>query len=385
MYGTAVSMPPQNRTKVLGCIMTNTVQRESNCELLRLIGMFFILFLHVFGAALGIVGKSIPGTIFECLFIVAVNCFVLISGYFGIKVSYKSFLRLYITIFTYTFGFAVLSALYHQSLDIKRIGLSFLSFSHSPYWFTNVYFSLYFLSPLLNLFIERINRCEFIVTLVILTFVSFILGFFSKGDINLTGYNAMNFIFLYFIGRFIRIYIKDNTLMKNKITYFSIYIVCSLIIAVLLLLTTKLGISGIYVLGLNSLNYNSPLVVIASVALFMFFRSIKIQSKIINWLSVSSLSIFLIHGNPSVYKHYQDLFKYINIHYGQKWYIVGLYSACVLLIMLCCIFIDKVRMIITNPIEKLLLKIKVEYLINEGINKIYKTARNATEGVALRC
>jgi peptidoglycan/LPS O-acetylase OafA/YrhL len=200
--------------------------------------------------------------------------------------------------------------------------------------------------------------------------VSFVLGFFSKGDINLNGYNAMNFIFLYFIGRFIKIHTNNST--KNQTACFLIYIGFSLIIAVFLLLTSKLGIKGVYVLGLSSLNYNSPLVVISSVALFMFFRNVKIQSKIINWLSASSLSIFLIHLNPSVYSYYQKLFRNINFEYGQKWYVGGIYIVCVFAIMLCCILVDKIRIIVTNPVEKLLLKVKIENIINDGINKMYK-------------
>jgi surface polysaccharide O-acyltransferase-like enzyme len=208
---------------------TKTV-RESNFELLRLVCMFFILVLHMNNGGLfkdlGDIGQSIPSTVFESFCIVAVNCFVLISGYFGIKINWKNFVHLYVFCFSYTFCFAVLASLYHNEIHFKRIILSFFTFSHSPYWFVNVYFGLYLLSPILNSLIKNLAKNDFVICLVILTVVNVYLGFYSSNArFNENGYNIMNFIYLYFIGRYINLY-SDK---RRGVIPLAIYITSSLI------------------------------------------------------------------------------------------------------------------------------------------------------------
>lgn len=70
--------------------------RESNFELLRIIAMFMVLVLHADFQALGeptradIISSPLTSSLkvfFEMASIVAVNVFVLISGWFGIRGS----------------------------------------------------------------------------------------------------------------------------------------------------------------------------------------------------------------------------------------------------------------------------------------------------------
>ena len=76
--------------------------RESNFELLRIIAMFMVLILHADFQALGaptradIISSPITSTLkvfFEMASIVAVNVFILISGWFGIRPSIKGFCK----------------------------------------------------------------------------------------------------------------------------------------------------------------------------------------------------------------------------------------------------------------------------------------------------
>ena len=72
--------------------------RESNFELLRIITMFMVLILHADFLATGtptnddisiFPGKSFVKFFIEALTIIAVNVFVLISGWFGIHFHLK--------------------------------------------------------------------------------------------------------------------------------------------------------------------------------------------------------------------------------------------------------------------------------------------------------
>jgi surface polysaccharide O-acyltransferase-like enzyme len=73
--------------------------RQSNFELLRGVLMFMVVGLHVTG--LGLLWRDSPtplgsinfisGNLIESFFSMAVNCFVLISGYWGIRASFKNY------------------------------------------------------------------------------------------------------------------------------------------------------------------------------------------------------------------------------------------------------------------------------------------------------
>ena len=88
--------------------MTRIKQRESNIELLRLVIMAFIVLHHFIFHGLGLyrylaLGASplLSGSQIDCALIVdsfliaAVDVFILISGYFSIKLKASSFVKLF--------------------------------------------------------------------------------------------------------------------------------------------------------------------------------------------------------------------------------------------------------------------------------------------------
>lgn len=71
-------------------------QRDSNLELLRIVAMSMIVIYHIFvhGISPVYVGSHSILTVWYVPFIFGVNLFILISGYYGIRLSWKSFLSL---------------------------------------------------------------------------------------------------------------------------------------------------------------------------------------------------------------------------------------------------------------------------------------------------
>ena len=72
--------------------------RNSNIETLRIISMAMILMLHFVGATFGLPTHAqlldgdpvaIAKALVEAAAIVGVNCFVLISGYYGIRATWR--------------------------------------------------------------------------------------------------------------------------------------------------------------------------------------------------------------------------------------------------------------------------------------------------------
>jgi hypothetical protein len=68
-------------------------------------------------------------------FIIAVNCFIIISGYFSIKASVKGFLHLYLFCFFYKMGLTLFAVLCTGIFSYKSIIVAFFPLSHSELWF----------------------------------------------------------------------------------------------------------------------------------------------------------------------------------------------------------------------------------------------------------
>lgn len=70
--------------------------RKSNFELLRLFGVFSILYMHAFGSFIDRLtgGNEIYMLLENSIFNTGVACLMLISGYFGIKRDYKKLVRM---------------------------------------------------------------------------------------------------------------------------------------------------------------------------------------------------------------------------------------------------------------------------------------------------
>ena len=143
--------------------------RCSNIEALRLVSMLMVLNLHSFwgynhgngiGQALDFFRESTS--------ICAVNVFLLISGYFGIKWKWKSFYNLVFQIFFYSFG-VYLVACCVGVLDFSMGGLiSNVKGLYASWGFITGYVLLYFCSPFLNAFIAATDNRQMLITLFVI-------------------------------------------------------------------------------------------------------------------------------------------------------------------------------------------------------------------------
>ena len=133
--------------------------RQENIELLRILCMFFILLFHFNLNAILRNGETSEGLnymslLVNSLVVVAVNVFVLISGYFSIKIKMKSVMGLLIQ----TEFYAALAIIVYAITTMLckdeplRLGVMIGLFPFHPtwLWFIPCYASLLFLSPFLN-------------------------------------------------------------------------------------------------------------------------------------------------------------------------------------------------------------------------------------------
>lgn len=190
-------------------------KRQSNFELLRIFSMMLILVHHQICHGV----QSSSSAVFKAtdsFAIIGVDLFILISGYFGIKLTWKSFLNLAFICMFYkvvhlcvdTFVLGIQHPLYEWIL--KPIFVV----SRSGGWFVQIYFMLMFISPLLNKALDNLSEKEWRLSLFLLSFISFYLGWALHNYNDDAGYTLMNFVYIYVVGAVIKHYelLKRNNM-----------------------------------------------------------------------------------------------------------------------------------------------------------------------------
>ena len=317
-------------------------KRESNYELLRIILMLLIIVGHLLlnSERLGTIGTKeyYITNIMRSFTVFGVNGFILLSGYFGINLNYKKLIRLDIKIVFYTWIFWIIGIIsgIHQINIIKDILLIFPVIT-KRYWFITDYFVLCILSPFLNKFIRSLDREELKKLLLIGGIIFYVIAtfcFMINADqiVNDSGYVMINFIYLYFIGFYLKHYYEDK---HDSIFYFATYGIISIMLFMVNWSMTK--INGFYFDSLIS--YNTIFVLGGAISLFLAFKNLKVPTNtIINRSAAACLSIYVIHTNPTTSQFMFCNILKINQITGIKLIPVILAQAC--LIYVICYLID---------------------------------------------
>lgn len=285
--------------------MSSTVtlasERQSNIELLRIIAALGVIALHYNNSGIGggfhfsesgSLNRQIL-IVTECLFIGAVDLFMIISGYFQCK-SMKAKSRKVIELLVQLTVFEVL--LYAMKILCGQGTFSWAGFVEIVIptdYFIVLYCVSYLLSPYINLLISKLSLRQFRTLLIILfllfsvqsgllRWVEDALGlslpsastYSQKGDQG--GYTIVTFLLCYMIGAGIR--------------YGAIEIKRPLYSGLLFA-------GAFYMVWLrHDWNYSNPFVVLQAAAAFMLFKSLPIKnSPVINSLAKASLTVYLLH------------------------------------------------------------------------------------------
>ena len=206
--------------------------------------------------------------------VVGVNVFILISGYFSIHLTWKSFLSYYLLCVFYNAAVFLVDYFVFDNYSLKALVKVFLV-DKTVNWFFRAYFWLMLLAPLLNKAIEAFSVHEMRIVVGLLFFLNCFSGFFLQ-EYNLNGYNVYNFIFLYVLGSWLR---KDDWIRHItkglSISAYALLCLLNALIAILLLSRTDQSLRQVFA-------YNNPLIILASVGLFLFFTRFDFSSKAVN-------------------------------------------------------------------------------------------------------
>ena len=313
-------------------------KRQSNFELLRIICMIMVLACHANGYVNeeDLVGsQGVIRVLINQFFLVCVNVFVMISGWFGIKASWKGAGKLLFQVVYIILLCAGASLLLGLPVSFKKDMLPYLLFGKG-YWFVVAYLILYTLSPILNAFIEHTGQKEYRNVLIAWLVVEFIYGFLLGSEYFFFGFSPLSFIGLYLLARYARLY-PGKWFSLGKGYDFAIYGALTLVSTVLFWFGYK-----VFGMGFHLNHYDSPFAILSSLYFLLTFSKMDIQSKAINWLASSAFAIYLIHENPVVSPWYHGLFLNLSTKFPSA-IVYPLALGLILIIGLVCILVDKPR------------------------------------------
>lgn len=316
--------------------------------------MYYIVFYHLIIHVLnGLNPHSLVFAISETILHIGVICFVLITGYFGIRPSLKGFLRFFLICLTYNVFVYLTSVLWGINVFSNSEFLrSFFAISKTNLWFVNCYAALYIVSPLINKILAKSNLREKLIFTFLLGILCFYLGWLMKNDIFWGGKNLINFVFLYFIG---------NLISKISPRFYKVK--TSLLILIYVLYNTIIVVSYIILSEYKQIvkyfffPYDSPgLILNGCLCFFIFIKiGVNFRSKIINKLAVSAFAVYLLHENTYInWFIYRKLSHFDNPELNdiQTIFVFGLIA---FLIFVVCIAIDQILAPIMLPIHRFII------------------------------
>lgn len=337
-------------------LTTNTLKprRQVNIEMLRIFSMLMVLVIHYNVATNGqtthemVMAEPLKAFGVACLkslSFICVNCFIIISGYFGIKWKWKSLCNYLfqiafwggmIHLIAVALGFSEFSA--RQMLDNM-----FMFLVHGN-WFFVSYLGLYMMAPILNAYIEKVESRQ--LGWMVLAFYSFqtLFGWIFKNCIEFSqGLTFVSFMGLYLLGAFLKRSSLGCFRWKCGFDigcYLGIGAIC-----------VALSMAANYI-GFNKdvYSYISPLQILQTVYLFLFFKKVRVSAryeKAILFFSSSAFAALLMHSWDGV-RIYASGLHWIDDNLGAPFVFTMLYISGYFVVA-CCL--DKIRMMAWNKIS----------------------------------
>lgn len=291
-------------------------KRIVSIELLRIIAMMMVVMLHYLGK-----GEILPALTeelnlngyvawgMEALCIVAVNVYMLISGYFLVNSGFKvsRLVELVCQVLFYSILVEVIliatGLVSTEVLAINRILELVIPLQMEHYWFITAYIIMYLFSPILSTAVHHMEQKQLRNTIIAL------LVFFSLSKsllpvqlmIDNKGYDGIWFICVYLVAAYIRLY-GIPWLEKRSIRGWFCYGagVLGILLVTFLVRAVYLKTGSLDHFVGSAFHYNHVLNLLAAVGLFYVFLNINLSTegklaKVVYKLAPYSLGVYLLH------------------------------------------------------------------------------------------
>ena len=278
-------------------------KRMANMEVLRILAMMMVVMLHylskgqVLPAMTGSLGiNGYVAWVLETVSIVAVNVYMLISGFFLTESKFRCtrLIQLVCQVLFYSLLVPVIlmavGVLSVNDLNLYKLLQYGLPVEMEQYWFATAYVMLYLLTPILRCAVHHMQKTQLKVTIIIL------LLFWSVNKsllpVRLTidelGYDALWFVCVYLCAAYIRLYgIKwFDKAGKGVLGYVA---GCAGILGITLVIRTLYLVTGKFEdFLIATYHYNHILNFFAAISLFYAFYHWRMKD---GWLAAVALKV----------------------------------------------------------------------------------------------
>lgn len=356
-------------------------KRDSNIELLRIVSILIIIAHHLVHHS-GMYQYIIDNNIFSLSskFLLAfgwggktaINCFILITGYFMVNknISLMKFLKLFLAIEFYSiliYFIFIISG--YEAFSISSCFKAIFPFRYIDYNFVSCFLFFYLLIPFLNILIKNLNIKQYNLLLIILLGIYTILPFLGLCNVL---FNYITWLcVVYLVGAYLRI---NPVFDRKSFGFYGLTSLALLLISwlsVIILNYLKVNYLG----GMKSVYFfvddaNKILALVTAITLFLTFKNMRVKyHSSINLMATTVFGILLIHDNSSVMRRWlwRDTIDVINLYQSEYLfvYVVGL----VLAVFFVCFIIDYIRIYfletpLFNILKKYIDKMQVGFTSN---------------------
>lgn len=376
--------------------------RMANLELLRCVAMMMVVTLHFLGkggllpggdrtlseGAVALTGAGYAAWLLEMFCIVAVNVYMLISGYFLCTSSFKlsRLIRLWLQVWFYSVTFGVLAAaagvVEETAVDTHYYLTLLFPISMEHYWFMTAYLFLYVLMPFAGLAVRQMTKGQMKAAILILLTAFCLLKSVApfRLETDRKGYDALWYLCVFAAAAYLRRF--GLPWLKGKWRCLLLYVVSCLLAfgGTMVLHEVYLRTGRLSWIVNICMEYNHILPFLGAVGLFGFFLHIRVPNKVspvINRVAGCTLGVYLLHENLGL--------RYV----WQPWLGAGEVTGAgslllttmtaVIVVFTCGILVEMIRLFVEKGLCLVLGKVGIFRRLSEKITSVDRMFRDESE------
>lgn len=337
-----------------------TKKSNISLNLLKIISIWFVVGMHFLSHS-GYLLNALNSFRMEAnlvwlvrsFIMVAVNCFVLITGYYqsdkeSIKLRKCSALMGAMLFYSIAISI-IMVVLLHKKLTMVQAIYTLFPFSTKSYWYMTCYLVLYLMSPYINRAFDNLDKKTLgkvlLVAVVLFSIIPTVFNSICSTLDDTNGFGIIWFVVLYLTGYWLR---KSGFHFCHSITAPGLYVVSCILTFTISVSMNWIGMhvySGFQGYPISNLGYNYVTVYVASVALFLTFLQISVPTgfgRMINTVAGCTGGVYLIHEHPvlreALFTQLLRCDRYIN-----EWKWIVIFVPITGTIVAICIVIEIIR------------------------------------------
>lgn len=318
-------------------------QRNSSLEVIRIICIFYVIYWHSINPYLDQMASynTAPLNLIHALCNNTNTLFMLLSGYFGIRLNLEKLIKLDLAIIFYD----VLYLILFGTIGAKSLLIALMPITFKSHWFLTCYFVIAFLSGFLNRIPEKLERKTFRNLLLALIAIFYILPTFVFYEIiEDSGKGVVCMSIVYLVGRYIHKYYGDVSFKKSRLAI--LFILSTLTPAILNFGLTL--IKGCF-MGMYSRD-NSIFMLVSSVLFFLFFREMHFTNRLINHLTPNIVILYCIEGYVR-----EITGRYIHLgDYAMTPFLIPVVFVYTIAVIVFCLLLNELRTLLFDRVDSFL-------------------------------